>query len=350
MKRESKAPTLSDVANRAGVSLYTASVVLNGARSNTRVSEATRKRILETAEQLRYHPNAMARALVHRRMQTIGVLCGFVGASAEYITNPYISAVLQGALVAAARADCCVTLFTQTWLDAPRSAPRFRDGRTDGILVIPPPTDSDVVAGLAALKLPLSVVAYPGEPYGVPCVDVDNAKGIRIAVEHLLSLGHHRIAHLAGSRNMASAPIRQATFCAALAEAGIPVPADYIQPCGYGGDYVEEAMQRLLALPKPPTAVVAGNDVIAITALKVAQNLDVSVPEHLSIIGFDDAPAASLLTPTLTTIRQPLMQIGEAATRLLLMQIEGETVPFMTHLLEPELIVRGSTAPAVSSG
>lgn len=345
MKQDKKAPTLSDVANSAGVSLYTASVVLNGARSNTRVSEATRRRILESAATLRYHPNAMARGLVHRRMQTLGVFFGVVEPSI-IIMNPYASTLLQGVLKVAAESAYRVTIFTEPWQDAATSALRFRDGRTDGVLVIAPPLDIDLLPGLASLGLSLSVIAAPGERYGIPAVDVDNAKGIRLAVEHLIGLEHHRIAHITGNPNMASVPVRRDTFCATMNAAGCPVPDEYLIASRYDGRGVEEALKGLLSLAAPPTAIIAGNDTLAIGALLAARNLGVRIPEDLSIVGFDDAPAGAFLTPPLTTVRQPLLEIGELATRLLIQQIEGETVPVTAHLLEPELVVRGSTAPA----
>ncbi|HZP82271.1 MAG TPA: LacI family DNA-binding transcriptional regulator [Chthonomonadaceae bacterium] len=343
MTKPKRAPTLSDVAERAGVSPFTASVVLNGSRSNTRVSESTRQRILEVAAELRYHPNAMARGLVHRRMNTVGVLFSVMDSSAV-VTNPYGSTILQGILMAAEKAGYNVTIFTETWRSAEQSAVRFRDGRTDGILVIAPVTDSDMMPGLAALGLPLVAIAYPAESYSAPCVDVDNARGIRLAVEHLLSLGHRRIAHLTGNPNMGSVPVRREAFCQVLAEAGIPILPEYIVTCRYDGLMTRESVAHLLALPEPPTAIVAGNDAIAIEAMAAARERGVAVPEQLSIVGFDDTPSATLVTPALTTVRQPLLEIGGMATRLLVAQIEGKTVPPTAHLLEPELVVRASTA------
>lgn len=342
---DSKAPTLSDVARDAGVSIYTASVVLNGSRSNTRVSEGTRKRILETAATLRYYPNAMARGLVRRRMNTLGVLFGVIETSVV-IANPYASTILQGILTAAADTGYCVTIFTESWKDAASSANRFRDGRTDGILVIAPPSSADILEGLSSLGLALSVIAASGEFYGAPSVDVDNAYGVCTALDHLLSLGHRRIAHLTGNPDMVSAQERREAFCAALNAARLPARADQILTCRYDGVGVADIVRTLLAQPDPPTAILAGNDRIALVALDVAYELGICVPDQLSLIGFDDIPEASLRTPPLTTVRQPLLQIGEKAARLLVARIEGEKVPAVPHLLEPQLIVRGTTAPA----
>lgn len=344
MRRGKNAPTLSDIAESAGVSLYTVSVVLNGSRSNTRVSQATRERILETAARLKYHPNAMARGLVRRRTHAIGVLFGVVGADVV-ITNPYASGVLQGILSEAAQAGYCVTLYTDPWYSSPQPTARYRDGRTDGILVVAPTANSPVVPELAALGLALAVVSSSGEPYGVSSVDVDNAQGGRLATEHLLSLGHTRIAHFTGSLDMMSAPPRRDAYFAALQAAGVPVRPEFIIETRYDGQTVDAAVQSLMRLPEPPTALFAGNDTIAITALQTVQKMGISVPEELSIVGFDDTPTAALVTPSLTSVRQPLQQISALATRLLIAQIEGEAGETTSTLLAPELVVRNSTAP-----
>jgi len=344
VSRDKKAPTLSDIAACAGVSPYTVSVVLNGSRSNTRVSPATRDRIMEAAARLKYHPNAMARGLVRRRTHAVGVLYGVVGAEVV-ITNPYASGVLQGILAAAAEAGYCVTIYTDLWRGGMENIARYRDGRTDGILVVAPPASSSIVPDLSSLGITLAVVSSSGEPYGVPSVDVDNMQGGRLATRHLLELGHTRIAHLAGNRDMMSAPVRRDAYCAALQEAGVPVRPEYILETRYDGETVQEAVQTLLRLPEPPTALFAANDTIALTAMQTAQQLGLSIPEDLSLVGFDDTPAASLVTPALTSVRQPLQQISALATRLLIAQIEGETVETACRLMAPQLVVRNSTAP-----
>lgn len=342
MSRINRAPTLSDIAECAGVSLYTVSVVLNRSRSNTRVSQATRERILEAAARLKYHPNAMARGLVHRRLHTIGVLFGVLEADVV-VTNPYASGVLQGTLAEAARAGYCVTIYTQPWRDTPDTAARYRDGRTDGILVVAPQLDSPIVPELSALGLSLAVVSSSGEPYGVPSVDVDNLQGGRLATEHLVALGHTRIAHITGNEDMQSVHVRREGYLAALADAGIAARPEYVVSARYDGATADDALDRLMRLPEPPTAIFAGNDTIALAALQTAVKRGIAVPQDLSIVGFDDAPETAMVTPPLTTVRQPLQQISAAATRLLIAQIEGEPVEKSCQLIAPQLIVRGST-------
>lgn len=274
---EAGTATLRDLARQAGVSRDTASVVLNGSRSNTRVSDATRR-----------------------------------------------------------------------WQDGDCSTADFNDRWTDGIVAISPPTDSDMVPALSSLRLPLVVVDWPSCGFGVPYVYGDDVQGAGQATRHLLALGHTRIAHLIGTRNKASAPVRRDTFLAVMAEAGITVPPAYLVPGSYRAETTYADTMRLLALPDPPTALFAGNDVMAAEALRAARDRGLSVPEQLSIVGYDDSPVASLTMPPLTTVHLPRIQIGETAARLLIARVAGDPVPETTHLLKPELIVRGSTAPPFS--
>jgi LacI family transcriptional regulator len=333
--------TIRDVAKESKVSVATVSYVINNGPRPVRPE--TRQRVLAAMSRLDYHPNAMARGLVRRRMDTLGVLFGMVESSVV-VTNPFAAGVLQGIFTAAAADGYNVTLFTKGWSDARLSAPALRDRRTDGIIAVAPATDSDAVAALAGMDLPLVAISFPAEPLGVPSVDVDNYRGARLAAEHFLSLGHTRIAHLTGNHNLASAQQRVEGFRAALAAAGVACPPEYLVPGLYSARDAHENARRLLSLSRPPSAIFAGNDSIAVAVMEVAHDLGIAVPRQLSVVGFDDIPAARQVTPPLTTIRQPLTQIGETATRLLVARVEGRPVPPTTHLLEPELIVRGSTA------
>jgi DNA-binding LacI/PurR family transcriptional regulator len=337
--------TITDVAKHSGVSIATVSNVLNDGPKPVRAE--TRQRVLMAARHLNYHPNAMAQGLVRRRMNTLGVFFGVVD-SMVVMTNPYASAILQGVLTAATATRYNLIFFTSPWRCAEDSAAAFRDRRADGLLVIAPPTDSDILSGLALLGLTLVTVSAPSEQYGIPSVDVDNALGVRLATEHLLGLGHRRIAHLTGNTNMASVPARREAFQTAMADAGCAVPPEYIQACSYDAATSYAATQRLLSLPEPPTAIFAGNDAMAMTAMEAAQDRGLSVPHDLSIIGFDDVPTAPMTRPALTTIRQPLLEIGEQAARLLASRIEDQSTATSSLLLKPALVVRGSTGPVAT--
>jgi LacI family transcriptional regulator len=191
------------------------------------------------------------------------------------------------------------------------------------------------------------------EQYGIPYVDVDNRHGGRVAAEFLLSLGHRRIAHIHGGDQHDSAPMRREGFAGALCEAGVPLPPEFVISADYSGEMVAEAIHTLMALPpnQRPTAVFLGNDMMAMRALEITRGLGIRVPDDLSILGFDDIPLASAMTPPLSTIRQPLAEIGKQATRLLIQQIErgGSLTPDdrmpLGHLMEPTVVPRETTAP-----
>lgn len=336
--------TLKDVAARAGVGIATASVVVNGARGATRVSDETRQRILDAARALRYSPNGMARALKKVRLNTLGL--SFHTVEPTVVTNPYSAAVLEGVLGAAHAAGYNVTHFHKPWKDARQSAAGFRDQGIDGFLIVAPYPGSDMLAGLSALGIPLVVVSSPGDDFGVPSVGVDNTAGIDFALRHLLNLGHRRVGFLAPRIEQHDARVRRDAFSAGMAAAGLPVPPEYVATTGNMEAEIEEAACAILSLPEPPTALIAANDRAARAALSAAASLRIPLPAGLSVVGFDDAPFAAHTAPPLTTVRQPVVEIGREATRLLIELVEGRDVPSAVRLFRPELVVRGSTAAA----
>ena len=346
-EKQGGAVGLRHVAQKAGTSVAAASAVLSPTRSNTRVSPETRQRILQTAHELKYQPNALARALTGKPTRTIGVLFGLERASVA-IANPYIYTVLQGIVDAAAASGYNVTLFTEPWHDAARSSGMVRDGRTDGVLVVAPSTNSDVIATLADFGIAVVSVATPREAELVPSVDIDNAQGAKMATEYLISLRHTRIAHLSGDLVLRSAGERQAAFLSAMAKANLPVPSEYLLAGEYTAHSGHERTVRLLRLPHPPTAIFAAGDEIAHGALQATREAGIAVPGDLSVVGFNDLPPDGWGSVPLTTIRQPLTDIGAAAARLLLQTIQGEGLPpNRAHLFPPELIIRASTGPCL---
>ena len=344
-RKQEVGATIWDVAKQSGVSIATVShVVNNGPRA---VRPDTRERVTRAIRELNYHPNAMARGLISRRMNTIGVLSGVFTAQ-EAVVNPYASGILEGVIKASAAAGYDVLLFTEGWKDLEKSGPIYRDRRADGVLAISPTTESDMISGLVSLNLAVVSVAADCLELDVPSVDVDNRKGAELATRHLLSLGHRRIAHIMGSANMLSVVQRRETFLRVLLEAGITPSEGYLQHALYRGDHAYDHTIDLLKRPDPPTAIFAGNDMIALGALQAARDLGVNVPGQLSIVGFDNSPAIEHVSPALTTIRQPLGAIGELATHLLIQRMTVGPMEARIHLIEPELLLRETTAPAPS--
>lgn len=335
---------LREVAEKAGTSVATASAILSPSRSSTRFSSDTRERVLRVAQELHYHPNAHARALIGHPTQTLGVLFGLERAS-EAVAQPFILSFLQGIFTAAAEARHNVTLFMEPWHNAGVSAGPVRDRRTDGIIVISPVADSDLISCLDQYEIPAVSIASPVEGNVLPSVDVDNSAGARLATEHLLSLGHTRIAHLEGDQILRSSWDRRAAFLETMARAGIAVPDEYVLPGMYSYSSGRERARRLLSLPQPPTAIFAASDNIAQGVLTVAKERGITVPDQLSVVGFDNLVKTPNFEPPLTTIHQPLQQIGEEATRLLIRRIQGEAISLEPRLFEPTLVLRESTGP-----
>jgi LacI family transcriptional regulator len=351
MSKRSGGPTIIDIAQRAGVHQGTVSIVLNGGKSQTRVSDATRERIRKIAEEMQYTPNVTARGLRNVRFNCIGVSCSYgnpfmapdpVDLANADIADYYGASLLSGILRVAHASGYNVMHFHKTWRDAKQSAAGFRGQGIDGFLVIAPPPGSDMVIGLSALGIPVVAISASSDQHHVPSVDVDNAAGVRLALEHLIGLGHRRIGHVMISSEEVDPLIRRASFTAVLRDHGIPVHPDHVV---VDAAYRDEQMRRLLIGPEPPTAIFANDDRIAKILMLLAREIGMRVPEDLSIVGFDDSPAATLMDPPLTTVRQPLVRMAEKAASLLIALVESETVPTQTHIFDPSLVVRGSTAP-----
>lgn len=341
---DNKRITLREIAHRAETSTMAVSVVLNGARSNTRVSEATRHRILSVAEGLNYTPNAMAQGLKRQRTNTLGVLFNWAGS--QSIHNLYSVAILDGIVDGAAIAGYHILLFTEKWQSAAASAHAFSDQRTDGVLVIAPDEASDVVAGLVQLGLRVAVVSSATAVEGVPFITIDNSAGVRLALDHLWDLGHRNIAYVGHGVGRHSTRLRGEAYLKWMRERGLSLPPGAERLANLPPNSEDVALHHLLQSRDRPTAIFAFNDDIAAKALEHARSRNIAVPGALSVVGFDDILLASLTVPRLTTVHQPLFAMGREAARRLIARIEGsDRDDFRAdQVMIPELIVRDSTA------
>lgn len=345
-----KTPGLRQVAALAGVSVATASAVLNAPQANTRVSEATRRRILGAAADLHYAPNAMARGLKSRRTNTLGVLYQWAGPYALH--SLYSMTVLDGVVAAAGSAGYHVLLYTEAWDSARAST--FSDRRTDGVIVVAPAEGSDVVEGLTSLGLPVAVVSAATNVPDVPYVNIDNRAGAMLALEHLRGLGHTRIAYATHNLGRQSLRERHDAYRGWMAAHNLTAPSGYVVDSLHPGfrptDLADNALRlgALLSLPaaERPTAVLAVNDDTASQVLDAARSAGLRLPDDLSVVGFDDVVVASLTTPKLTTVRLPLLEMGSHAARRLIERIEGGSTAGGGYIIQPELVTRDSTAPA----
>jgi len=333
--------TIYDVAKESGVSLATVSnVINNGPRP---VRPETRQRILDAIEKLNYHPNAVARGLARQKTHTIGIMFGVVESS-KIVINAYSAAILQAVLSVASETGYNVTHLTAHWRGAEESLRMFRDGRTDGNLIVAPPMDSDLLTSLASLDLPLVAISPESGHDEISSVDIDDAVGTRLVMEHLIGLGHRSIAHIAGPPNLLSGVTRLAVYIEALTAAGLEVRSELICHGEYSPEAGHANAKGLLSLKNPPTAIFAANDEIAYGVLEAAQEMGVRVPSDLSLVGVDDRPMSSRVSPPLTTVRQPFDLLGRRATRMLIDAIEGEISKPQIESFAPQLVVRQSTA------
>lgn len=328
------------MAREAGVSVATVSRVLNG---RPHVATRTRETVMRAARKNQFSTNRSARGLSSGRTGLVGVTLPFVHAT-------YFSLILSGVADALydhdLRAVVCPTRHEHEREIG--LLERLMGGTTDGAILILPSESSAELEELDRVAFPF-VVLDPRETLGPGIVSVaaQNAAGAREATRHLLELGHRRIAVISGPDGWTASDERLAGHHAALAGAGVlPDPALEAR-----GDFTvetgREAALELLARDDPPTAIFALNDDMALGAIAAAREQGLRVPEDLSVLGFDDSPSAPVVTPALTTVRQPLDEMGRMAVSLLTRLLDGEQVEHLRIELETKLVVRASTGRAV---
>jgi len=307
-------------------------------------SPETVQRVLSVAQQLGYRPNRLARSLVAKCTHTIGVV--MEPTHTVFTRNPYASAVLDGVLECLMERHYHLKLVTMAEAQPRTLWMQIDDGSMDGAIVICPLDDSPLLEWYAHTSLPcVSVGSLVPAERGIYCVDSDSEHGIRLATEHLLELGHRKLGFVRGPENQFSAYQREQAFRAVLKTYEIPVVEGWIQGDGYEIESGYHGMQAILAQPSLPTGVVASNDLVAMGALRACLDHGLSVPEDVSIVGYDDFPGASVVNPPLTTVRNDIHGIGHHAAEVLIEQIETGTLRSGVRLFAGEMVVRGSTAP-----
>ncbi len=326
--------TIGDVARAAGVSIPTVSKVIN---RRDGVAPATMVRVQQVVDDLGYETSLVARSLRSSRTGVIGILVP------EF--EPFSTELLRGISSAATGTGYELLAYAglMTGADRPgwerRSLSRLSGTLIDGAIVVTPTT------ALSSSTIPVVAIDPHTGPEGHATVDADNEGGAVLAVEHLLALGHTRIAHVQGRADLASAQLREAGYRSALAAAGIAVDERLLRDGGYQEDQSAVVARQLLTLEDRPTAVFAANDSSAVGVLRAAADLGLRVPEDLSVVGFDDVPQASVTTPPLTTVSQPLAELGTRAVEMLLTMLRGEDAS--DHVRLPTTLrTRRSSGPA----
>ncbi len=352
-EREVGIATIREVAELSGVSVATVSRVFNGYDD---VSVATRERVLASARQLDYAPSAAARTLVRRRSQLIGVVL-FTGRDHPDIHHPFFQGVLVGLKHEIGELGYDLLLFaTERRARAGRGRARgdsyvrrARQHEIDGIVLMGVDRRDPEVQKLVDSAIPVIGVDLDLTGPRASHVGSDNVSGARLAVRHLHSLGHTRIATVAGPQETKPAADRLLGYRAEMRALGLPIPAEYEAEGDFYTESGEAAMHGLLDLAEPPTAVFAAADMMAVGAMRAVQARGLRVPGDVAIVGFDDIQIAALLTPPLTTVRQDSVGIGEAAGRALVAMIENPEATPAALTLPVELRVRRSCGAAASA-
>lgn len=354
-------PSSKDVAERAGVSIATVSHVINGTRY---VSDETRQKVLEAIEALSYRPNAIARGLVTNSTRIIGLVV-------SDITNPFFTAVARG-VEDGMISQRYNTIFCNTDEEPERESEYLHllaTQQIDGLIISPTGVYSEALLALAASGVPIVQLDRRSPGLEAPLVGVNNEDGAYQAIQHLITLGHRRIACLVGLDSVSTQIERLAGWERALRTAGLPIDEGLVvhaDPRFYGtladaaGTLVKpaphtpalpsafEALLHLLQSPNPPSAVFVASNQLTMGTLYAFRERGLRCPEDVSLISFDDHDWAPLFSPPLTVVRQPTYRLGQTAAQLVMQMIRGEPVE-PPPPLAVELIVRAScSAPPAS--
>lgn len=336
-------PTLRDVADAAGVHPATASRALNPATRGL-VNAETARRVIKVAEGLGYRPNPIARGLKTAKSSTVGLVI-------PDLTNPLFPPIVRGIEDVLEPAGYS-GLIVNTDNDPQRELAQIellRARQVEGLIVATALIDHPLMSRLHAEGVPMVMVNRRPDGADIPSITPDDAAGIELAVQHLADLGHRRVAHLAGPGTTSTGVARLRAFRNAVRDLDLDADPALVVTCDHWSEEAgAEALRQLLDVRPDVTAIVAGNDLIALGCYDVFAERGVSCPSEVSVVGFNDMPFLDKLAPPLTTVAIPHQQIGAEAARLLLDAISEPNRPARSVLLPLSLVVRGSTAPPAS--
>jgi DNA-binding LacI/PurR family transcriptional regulator len=331
--------TLEGVAALAGVSRATVSRVVNRSPS---VSPEIRRDVQAAIEQLGYVPNRAARALVTRRSESVGLV--ITEPTGRLFSDPFFARVLRGISVELTARDLqLVLLMPNSPADVRRTGDYLSAGHVDGVVLVSLHGNDPLPSHLCDAGVPLVLVGRPPRGVAASYVDVDNRQGARSAVEHLIAGGRRVIGTITGPSDMPAGADRLAGYREAMAEAGLAVDTQLEA----AGDFTlasgAEAMTRLLSARPDLDAIFAASDLMAVGALSVLTMAGRRVPKDVAIVGFDDSPVAASTSPQLTSVHQPIEEMGREVARLLVEEIEGTDRVVRRVILATDLVKRASS-------
>lgn len=340
--RTAERATIIDVANEADVSFSTVSRVVSG---KGYVSAGTRERVMQAMTRTGYVVNRQARALAGGLHQVIGLLVPDLDTS-------YVGEILRGIDEELAANSYDLMLYTTHRRKTRESifVASLTQGMTDGLLMLLPVDPGAYLDSIKRRAFPYVLIDHGGLDEQGPSVGATNRLGAIEAVTYLVALGHRRIGFITGNQEMGCSRDRLAGYQEALLAAGLPRDESLVREGNFHQPLAYERTRELLALPEPPTAIFAANDVSAFGVMDAVRDAGLRIPEHVSVIGFDDIPGAQSANPPLTTIRQPLREMGRLATRMLFEFISNSQREVERIELPTELIVRSTCRPRSGIG
>mgnify|MGYP001224303119 FL=1 len=331
--------TSKDVAERAGVSRTTVSLVLNRI-PNTNISQETIERVFKAADDLGYVPNAAAQSLVRRNAGVVGLV--LTRRNHTLATDAFFFQLVEG-LLDALRPHRLRLMVDVIEEEDPHSYLRLaRSHQVDGILLSGPRYDDGALEALALRRFPVVVM---GSLAGIPfdSVDVDNTASARLAVQHLIRLGHQRIGCITNAPlSFTAAKDRLDGYCQALEEAGLPYNERWVGEGAFDPQSGYEQMDRILQIEQKPDAMFVASDVVAFGALSALARCGLRVPQQMAVVGFDDVPMAAYSLPPLTTLHLPTRGLAQVAGERLVQMLQGQSPEARRILLETNLVVRQS--------
>ncbi|MFN8457317.1 MAG: LacI family DNA-binding transcriptional regulator, partial [Anaerolineae bacterium] len=332
---------MRDVAHRAGVSIKTVSRVVN---DEADIAETTRQRVIAAVEELGYQPNAIARSLVSRRTNSLGVLTADFGdyTHARIIEGAEAEAREQGYLMFIGTAE-------HSSDGEPLRSPLLGQHRFEGLFVVYHGTDHDTheIFDYISPNLPIVTIGYAANRKNTTAISITNCEGAREATEHLLNLGRRRIAHITGPANMYECHERRRGYLEALQAAGIVPDEAWIAAGDWSDASGYQAAQALLKRQLGFTALFVQNDRMALGAMCALNEHGLHIPDDVAVVGFDDIPSAAYFIPPLTTIYQPTYELGRMGIRLLIDRINGRPVPANLIRLPTRLVIRSSCGASI---
>ncbi len=336
MKRPKTVVTIQDVAKEAGVSVSTVSRVLN---DKDDVSLETYEKVQGVIQELGYTSSLAARSMRSHRTNLIGLIT-------RDVQDPFSIQVMKGVYQAISEIDYDLIIYTSGSIKPSSKAEReqryvalLNGSIADGVVIVTPTATS------FSTSAPVVAVDPNNESPDCPSVSSTNYDGALAAMHYLLELGHRRIGFIGGRPDLQSANQRRRGYVDALAQAGIPVEETLVEVGDYTTEVGRLCTQRLLSLPKPPTAVLAANDKSAIGAMGAARELGLRIPEDLSVVGFDNIPETAFSNPALSTVDQFIDKMGHIAVEMLIRLIEGQSLENGQYKIPTQLVIRDSCRP-----